>query len=644
MGFNTYPYTDLHEMNLDWILKKVKEMIAEWDTTKNAWNALKEFVETYFENLDVQQEINNKLDEMAAGGELAELMQPYIDEQLPLAVAEQIADVVALQIGAVVEAQLPGVVSDQLPAVAEAAAAAEVSDWLAAHIDPDTGYVIDDTLLVEGAAADAKATGERIGVLSAPSAGTDLDTITTRGLYRLSYTGTYVNSPYASEASTYKWLQVIVQGTNSMQFYTAVKATSPTDAKSYVRAATGSGWTTWQQLASAKDFSDLYTYAHDGIGTTANPSSGTDLNTLTAKGFYRLSYAATYVNSPVASDANHHKFIEMLQQGGVMFQRYTIFIASTPQNCEQYIRDYNVGTSTFGNWVKCFSLADFKELYSFAHRSDTISEEFTPAASASQGTNDGLKIRFLTYNLANYNNDTATYISDEKLLNLRKVLNEIDADYAALQEDREYIDGSNQNASEGFLFLPKYPESNGVGGVTVRTKITQSNKKILKLTGGRVIRTSTVTPADGITILLISGHPIRNYNSTGEDSQDTIDVRAQEYDDIFEWANGDVTLNDYYSDEPVTVPSHTHVIIGMDANCITDDDKTNLQSSAASNDFVLANGGYLGWFLTEMRNVDSIDVIAVSDNVIINKVKALCSEYDNLYSDHVPVYADLTLT
>ena len=162
---NRYPYTDMHEMNLDWILLKVKEMIGEWDTTKNAWNELHEFVDTYFENLDVQQEINNKLDEMAQGGELLDLMKPYVDEKLPLAVADQIADVVALQIGAVVAAQLSDVVADQLPAIAASAAAAEVGDWLTAHIDPDTGYVIDDTLTTVNAAADAKATGDAINVL-----------------------------------------------------------------------------------------------------------------------------------------------------------------------------------------------------------------------------------------------------------------------------------------------------------------------------------------------------------------------------------------------------------------------------------------------------------------------------------------------
>lgn len=42
---------------------------------------------------------------------------------------------------------------------------ATVTAWLEAHVDPDTGYVIDDTLTIQGAAADAKAAGDEIGAL-----------------------------------------------------------------------------------------------------------------------------------------------------------------------------------------------------------------------------------------------------------------------------------------------------------------------------------------------------------------------------------------------------------------------------------------------------------------------------------------------
>lgn len=40
-----------------------------------------------------------------------------------------------------------------------------VTGWLNDHVDPSTGYVIDDTLTVQGAAADAKATGDAVADL-----------------------------------------------------------------------------------------------------------------------------------------------------------------------------------------------------------------------------------------------------------------------------------------------------------------------------------------------------------------------------------------------------------------------------------------------------------------------------------------------
>ena len=42
---------------------------------------LKEYVDNYFDNLDIQTEINNKLDEMADSGELASIIAQYLDAQ-----------------------------------------------------------------------------------------------------------------------------------------------------------------------------------------------------------------------------------------------------------------------------------------------------------------------------------------------------------------------------------------------------------------------------------------------------------------------------------------------------------------------------------------------------------------------------------
>ena len=77
---NKYPYTDFHELNLDWFLeefKKTVDKVADLDTTVQQFT---EFVTNYFDNLDVQHEVNVKLDQMAADGTLKALLQPYFDE------------------------------------------------------------------------------------------------------------------------------------------------------------------------------------------------------------------------------------------------------------------------------------------------------------------------------------------------------------------------------------------------------------------------------------------------------------------------------------------------------------------------------------------------------------------------------------
>lgn len=53
-----------------------------------------------------------------------------------------------------------------------------VAAWLDEHVDPDTGYVIDNSLTVEGAAADSKATGDAVGELKSA-----FETYTPHNLY-----------------------------------------------------------------------------------------------------------------------------------------------------------------------------------------------------------------------------------------------------------------------------------------------------------------------------------------------------------------------------------------------------------------------------------------------------------------------------
>lgn len=99
-----YPYTSYSVLNLDWFLSQFKiifdgwteqkadyeqfknDITEEFNTLSGKFDTLKEtvetfttFIENYFDNLDVQQEINNKLDEMLADGTLEALIQPMFN-------------------------------------------------------------------------------------------------------------------------------------------------------------------------------------------------------------------------------------------------------------------------------------------------------------------------------------------------------------------------------------------------------------------------------------------------------------------------------------------------------------------------------------------------------------------------------------
>lgn len=56
-----------------------KEVVPVVNNNSEVVEELKNYVEHYFDNLDVQEEINNKLDEMAEGGELEEIIASYLN-------------------------------------------------------------------------------------------------------------------------------------------------------------------------------------------------------------------------------------------------------------------------------------------------------------------------------------------------------------------------------------------------------------------------------------------------------------------------------------------------------------------------------------------------------------------------------------
>jgi len=127
--YNKYPYTDFHELNLDWVIERVKKLTEdwlatqqEWNDTEEQWQQLHDYVMNYFANLDVSQEINNKIDAMVADGTFLNVIRSTVEAQTTTA----------------------------------------TENWLSAHITQPTTPAIDNTLTIAGAAADAKTVGNTI--------------------------------------------------------------------------------------------------------------------------------------------------------------------------------------------------------------------------------------------------------------------------------------------------------------------------------------------------------------------------------------------------------------------------------------------------------------------------------------------------
>lgn len=77
MAFNNFPYTDAHELNLDWIIKKQKATAIEAEEALKTANEAESKVDNFIENLDVTEAVNDKLDEMYEDGDFQDMFDRY---------------------------------------------------------------------------------------------------------------------------------------------------------------------------------------------------------------------------------------------------------------------------------------------------------------------------------------------------------------------------------------------------------------------------------------------------------------------------------------------------------------------------------------------------------------------------------------
>lgn len=175
------------------------------DTVK-AYNQLQTWVNTWFDNLDVSEEINAKIDKMVDEGTFGELLHKTFDEQINTGTTNA------------------------------------VTAWLVANVTPTgSAVIVDKSLSISGAAADSKIVGDKFNV-SLTYKGTISD-ISDRipGIY---YVNANTNGAPVNSAGI-----LIISGTGtgiaSECFYTIG------NSEAYFRhCVRGAGWSTWARLDS----------------------------------------------------------------------------------------------------------------------------------------------------------------------------------------------------------------------------------------------------------------------------------------------------------------------------------------------------------------------------------------------------------
>lgn len=280
-------------------------------------------------------------------------------------------------------------------------------------------------------------------------------------------------------------------------------------------------------------------------------------------------------------------------------------------------------------------------------KNNTTFGTYSPSVQAGQGQNEGETLTVMSYNVAHYNDDVSSVIiPDEKIKNIIETISNVNADILCIQEDTAYIDSNQVRTPLDYLYMPQYPSYTGLFQTTIRSKKYSDVSGTVTYSNGRWLGYAVFTIGNK-KVLVVSTHPIAGTENS------SISARNTQYEEMFRWLKGDITLRSVrwvdggeVVGDPVSVPEFTHIIIGMDGNTLTTSDMTNLSGFASQYKCIMGNGGRLGWLKTARSRFEwySLDNIIVSDNIIINSFESMTEKYSDLYSDHVPLVAKLTLT
>ena len=253
--FNGFPYSDYDQINLDWVIKTCQDALDKALEAMGVAADTKEYVDNYFANLDVQEEINTKIDQMADDGDLLALMTDTITNV--------------------------------------------VNSWLTDNITNPSNPPLDATLTLSAAAAQAAAVGamfDKSLVYRGYDTSDDLDHLMTPGVWTLlsSHWPAYVagNQVPADYVGSTGALLVIDNAPTSAYATQFLIGSGHQFYMSYVSSSGRSG-SGWKKLAFTSDIPSVPTIdATLTVAGAAADSDSTGVSVRSAAGY--LLEAASY--------------------------------------------------------------------------------------------------------------------------------------------------------------------------------------------------------------------------------------------------------------------------------------------------------------------------------------------------------------
>ena len=80
MAFNNFPYTDGHELNLDWVIKTVKNYVAKTAALEVDVSQISAKVDNFIASLDIPEEVRRQIDELISSGEFEDMILQTIED------------------------------------------------------------------------------------------------------------------------------------------------------------------------------------------------------------------------------------------------------------------------------------------------------------------------------------------------------------------------------------------------------------------------------------------------------------------------------------------------------------------------------------------------------------------------------------